>query len=170
MEWTVLKLTLRGEDWGLHVLKNIQARGWSSSGIWGLGIWGFLQQLGEGWNMTVYQVIADVQLAKVREAPSPYMVEILFYFPVFWSGKCCYVSHIPVTILQNNVDKQRTCPQTNTNGSLLPSKWKKTENKSVTPNRENHRVWIYWRRCPGWALRHELGTCLSLLEGTKFRT
>lgn len=37
------------------------------------------------------------------------------------------------------------------------------------PNRENHRVWIYWWRCAGWTLRHELGTCLSRLGGTKFR-
>lgn len=169
MEWTIMRLTLPGEDWGLHVVKNIQAEAESSSDIWGLGIWGFLQQLGGGWNMTVYQVIADVQLAKVREPPSPYMVEILFHFTVCWSGHCCCVSHLPVTVLQNNVDKQRICPQTNTKGAWLPSKWKQTENKPVTPNRENHRVWIYWRRCAGWTLRHELGTCLSRLGGTKFR-
>lgn len=69
--------------------------------------------------MTVYPVLADVQLGKVRDAPSPYMVEILFYFTVCSSGKCWRVSQIPVTTLQNNLNKQRICPQTNTGHKRL---------------------------------------------------
>ena len=107
--------------WGLGIvlIKSILAGGWILQSIWGLGIWGFVQQLGRGWNMTIYQTIADVQLWKVREVPSPYTVGILFYFIVYWSEKCWYVSHISVMMVQNHLDKQKICPQANTGHKRL---------------------------------------------------
>lgn len=118
--------------------------------------------------MTVYQVIADVQLGKVREAPSPYMVGILSCFTVCWSGKCWHMSHIPETVLQNNLDKQ-TNKSSNQHWAQKVLYFPINEIKLSDSNRKYYRVSIYWHRSPGWTLRPELGMWLSLLVGRKFR-